>query len=337
MSLPRPGAARSLAATLLMAVMALLIQQVPAHAGPAPVPTTAMTRCTHDFDPDQATTLHLSGGRGTTFPRDSIVHPGDVIRIVPHERDEVSTSGWWWQPADGSNWVTPAGLDPRQSAGAGYPAPGLNKYSLIASLAGFQPFEVLRKPGCRMAGSAGTLDLRINDAQDWDNFGAWNVDIQLYREPLQDGGFEQQSTSAVRRPWNTEGPDTKVILNDVGQANHGSKSALLSSAGPRVWNALTQAIPVRPHTDYKITGFFRTSDNVNTAFFGVRLPGTWPPVERHFGPAPAYCPPLDPACYSQVTVSFNSGDHTTVTAFAGFWGVGRPATLQIDDIRVLSS
>lgn len=44
-----------------------------------------------------------------------------------------------------------------------------------------------------------------------------------------------------------------------------------------------------------------------------------------------------PGCYSQVTVSFNSGDHTTVTAFAGFWGVGQPATLQIDDIRVFSS
>ncbi|MER6433660.1 MULTISPECIES: hypothetical protein [unclassified Streptomyces] len=33
----------------------------------------------------------------------------------------------------------------------------------------------------------------------------------------------------------------------------------------------------------------------------------------------------------------NSGDHTTVTAFAGFWGVGQPATLQIGDIRVFSS
>ncbi|WP_093699442.1 hypothetical protein [Streptomyces sp. 2231.1] len=145
------------------------------------------------------------------------------------------------------------------------------------------------------------------------------------------------TTSAVRRPWNTEGPGSKVILNDVGQANHGNKSALLSSPDPRVWNALTRAIPVRPHTDYKIIGFFRTLRQRQHRLFGVRLPGVWPPVERHFGPAPAYCPPLDPACYSQITVSFNSGDHTTATAFAGFWGVGQPATLQIDDIRVLSS
>ncbi|MEU3620676.1 hypothetical protein ABZ725_51855 [Streptomyces sp. NPDC006872] len=337
MSLTRPGAARSLAAALVLAVLVLL-QGVPAQAAPAPVPTTAKTRCDHGFDPDEATTLHLAGGRGTTFPDSGrILRPGDVVRLVPHQQDEVSTSGWWWQPADGSNWVTPAGADPRRPAGAGYPAPGLNKDSLIARLARLKPFEVLGKPGCQMVGSAGALDIRINDDQDWDNFGSWNVDVQLYREPLQDGGFEQQPTSAVSRPWHTEGPGTKVVFNDLGQAHSGNKAALLSSPGERVWNALTQTVPVRPHTDYVITGFFRTSDNVNTAFFGVQLPGTWPPVERHFGPAPAWCPPRDPSCYSQISVPFNSGDHTTVTAFAGFWGVGRPATMQTDDIRILSS
>ncbi|WP_406730120.1 hypothetical protein [Streptomyces sp. NBC_01794] len=28
--------------------------------------------------------------------------------------------------------------------------------------------------------------------------------------------------------------------------------------------------------------------------------------------------PTTPDCYGQISVSFNSGDHTTVTAFAGF-------------------
>ncbi|WP_052411902.1 hypothetical protein [Streptomyces sp. NRRL S-118] len=334
----RPGTVRGLAAALFLAVLATLLQSVPAHAGPPRVPTTAKARCTNGFTPDASASLHLSGGRGTTFPADARgLRPGDVVRIVPRMNDEVSTSGFWWQPADGSNWVTPAGADPRQPADAGYPAPGLNKYSLIARLTGDQPFEVLSRLGCREVGISGKLDLRINDDQDWDNFGAWNVDIQLYRNPLQDGGFEQQRTSTVSQPWNVEGPDGKTIVNRPGGANSGSNAAVLSSPGTRVWNALTQPIPVRPHTNYVITGFFRTSSNVNTAFFGVRLPGVWPPTERHFGPAPAWCPPTTPRCYEQISVRFNSGDNTTVTAFAGFWGVGAPAHMAIDDIKVLSS
>ncbi|MGA5558128.1 hypothetical protein [Streptomyces lavendulocolor] len=322
---------------LFLAVLATLLSGVPAHAGPSPFPTTAQTRCVNGFDPDHSTVLHLSGGRGTTYPSDARgLRPGDVVRIVPRMNDEVSTSGFWWQPADGSNWVTPAGADPRRPAPAGYPAPGLNAYSLIGRLTGVQPFEVLDRPGCRRIGSSGKLDLRINDPQDWDNFGAWNVDVQLYREPLQDGGFEEQRTSAVSPPWNVEGPDAKVVSASPTGANSGSKSAVLSSPGARVWNALSQPIPVRPHTDYVITGFFRTSGNVNTAFFGVRIPGVPAPAERHFGPAPGWCPPSTPTCFGQVSVPFNSGDHTTVTAFAGFWGVGAPAHMAIDDIRVLS-
>ncbi|MFF8289381.1 hypothetical protein ACF068_09185 [Streptomyces sp. NPDC016309] len=344
-AVPRPGPGshpggrvrRHLAVTLLLAVLAGLPHGAPAHAEPSPVPTTAKTRCAHGFDPDESAALHLSGGRGTTFPSDARgLRPGDVVRVVPHMNDEVSTSGFWWQPADGSQWVTPAGADPRRPAPAGYPAPGLNAYSLIGRLTGAQPFEVLNRLGCRQIGTSGKLDLRINDPQDWDNFGAWNVDIQLYRNPLQDGGFEEQRTSAVSAPWTVEGPDPKAVSTSPTGANTGSRSAVLSSPGTRVWNALSQPIPVRPHTNYVITGFFRTSSNVDTAFFGVRLPGAWPPVERHFGPAPGWCPPTTPACFGQISVPFNSGDHTTVTAFAGFWGVGAPAHLTVDDIKVLS-
>ncbi|RST19037.1 hypothetical protein E2C00_32765 [Streptomyces sp. WAC05374] len=333
-----PGTLRGPAVTLFLAVLATILHSVPAHAEPSPVPTTAMTRCAHGFDPDASAALHLPGGRGTTFPSDARgLRPGDVLRIVPRMNDEVSTTGFWWQPADGSNWVTPAGADPRRAAPAGYPAPGLNAHSLIGRITGAQPFEVLSRSGCRQIGISGKLDLRINDPQDWDNFGAWNVDIQLYRNPLQDGGFEAQGTSSVSQPWNVEGPDAKVISTSAHGANSGSKSAVLSSPGTRVWNALSQPIPVRPHTNYVITGFFRTSSNVNTAFFGVRLPGVQLPVESHFGPAPGWCPSTTPTCYGQITVPFNSGNNTTVTAFAGFWGVGTPAHMSIDDIKVLSS
>lgn len=333
----RPGTVRGLAVALFLAVLATLLQSVPAHAGPVRVPTTAKARCMHGFEPDVVATLHLSGGRGTTFPSDARgLRPGDVVRIAPHMSDEVSVSGFWWQPADGSNWVTPAGSDPRRPAAADHPDPGLNQYSLIGRLPGDRSFEVPGLPSCREAGASGKLDLRINDSQDWDNFGSWNVDVQLYRNPLQDGGFEAQRTSAVSQPWNVEGPDPKTVVSRPGGANSGRNAVVLSSPGTRVWNALSQPIPVRPHTKYVITGFFRTSSNVNTAFFGVRLPGVQQPTERHFGPAPDWCPPGTPTCFSQISVPFDSGDNTTVTAFAGYWGVGAPAHMSIDDIKVLS-
>ena len=50
----------------------------------------------------KATTLHLEGGRGTKVPDPANqVRPGDVVRIRPHAGDWVSTTGWWWQPAEG--------------------------------------------------------------------------------------------------------------------------------------------------------------------------------------------------------------------------------------------
>ncbi len=79
-----------------------------------------------------------------------------------------------------------------------------------------------------------------------------------------------------------------------------------------------------------MTGFFRTSPEVNTAFFGVRLPGVWPPKEQQFGPIPG-------GAYQQIRVRFNSENNTSVTLFAGFWGLGTPSVMQIDDVAVLSS
>ncbi len=238
-----------LAAATLSGLVAMPAGAISAHAGPgdAPAPTTAIDRCGRDFTPDQSSTLHLAGARGATFPANGQqLRPGDVVRITPRIQDRVSTTGWWWQPAEGWNWVSPAGVQPRQPVTeVGYPAPGLNKHSLVGRFGSFLPFEILEKRGCIEVGSFLTLDLRINDDQDWDNFGAWNIDVRLYHNPVLDGSFEQQRNQAVAPPWLPEGPDAKNIATVPSESNSGAKHAIIST-GSRDWNALLQQIPVRP-------------------------------------------------------------------------------------------
>ncbi len=317
------------ATALIVATNAVSAQAAPGDAVP---PTTALARCQQNTNPDQRATLQLAGGRGTTFPSDGQqLRPGDVVRITPRSTDEVSTTGWWWQPAEGWNWVTPGGVQPRQAAPAGYPAPGLNQNSLVGRFNAFSSFEVMQNQRCLQVGTFGTFDLRINDPQDWDNFGAWNIDVKVYRNQVLDGGFEGQRGQSISSPWLTEGASSKVIATAPSGSHSGSRFAIISNGG-QGWNALVQPIPVRPNTEYEVIGFFKFHPNsrVNTAFFGVRLPGVWPPKESHFGSDSS-------GLYQRINVRFKSADNTSVTLFAGFWGVNSPEFMQIDDIIVLSA
>jgi hypothetical protein len=303
------------------AILASLVaDSMPAEAAPARFPTTAMDRCMQNTTADWATTVHLEGGRGTKVPDlANQVRPGDVVRIIPHPNDEVSTTGWWWQPAEAWNWVNPAGVAPRISAPLGYPAPGLNEMSLIGQFTGFRPFEVMQNQDCKQMRVFGVFDLRINDPQDWDNFGSWDVDVAIYRSPVVNGSFD--NPAGIASPWFTEGNSPKVVSDSAAHA------AIISNGGLG-WNAVLQTIPVRPFTNYELDGDFKTS--ANTAFFGVRLPGMWPPTEQHFGPTP-------PDTWQRLRQPFNSGPNTSVTIFAGFWGTGEPHFMVIDNIVVLST
>jgi hypothetical protein len=320
MTTPRWRRGSPLAAVLAGVALAAVLTPVSAHAAPAPFPTTALDRCQRGSDPDLSTTLHLEGGRGTSWPDTARqLRPGDVVRIVPHMQDWVSTTGWWWQPAEGWNWVTPAGVSPRAAASAGFPAPGLNQQSLVGTLANLAPFEVASRTGCQRSPVSGVLDLRINDPQDWDNFGAWDVDVLIFRAPVVNSGFD----AGLTPPWFTEGTEAKTIFTN----EFGDRMVILSNGG-QGWNAVLQTIPVRPFTQYEVNGRFKTP--VNTAFFGVRLPGQWPPTETHFGPTP-------PDTWLILRQPFNSGPNTSVTVFAGFWGVGSGTFMIVDDLLVLST
>ncbi|MCK9893415.1 hypothetical protein [Frankia sp. AgB32] len=147
-------------------------------------------------------------------------------------------------------------------------------------------------------------------------------------DPVLDGGFEAQGSSAVNTPWFTEGTDWKGVDRNLHNAQSGQNNGFTWSTG-RNWNAVLQNVPVTPGTSYVLTGWVRTSKNVNTGFFGARLSGEWPPRgEAHFG--------FTGSDYQQLTVRFNSTNHTQATVYVGLWGVNTPGGdwIQVDNISL---
>lgn len=170
------------------------------------------------------------GGGLHSQPTGSNCVPGTSSASLRASKTESPPPDGGGSPAEGWNWVSPIGVQPRQPVTeAGYPAPGLNKHSLVGRFGSFLPFEILDKRGCIEVGSFLTLDLRINDDQDWDNFGAWNVDVRLYHNPVLDGSFEQQGNQTVSPPWLPEGPDAKNIAIEPSESNSGAKHAIIST------------------------------------------------------------------------------------------------------------
>lgn len=125
-----------------------------------------------------------------------------------------------------------------------------------------------------------------------------------------DPGFENQGSSTVSWPWALQGAGPAGIDRGLGFAHSGANNAYIRQGGT-AWNALTQTVNVTPNTNYRLTGWTRTSGNVNEAYFGIR-PGVseFPHAEIRFGPQGGYTP---------LTVNFNSGSNSTMTIFAGYW------------------
>jgi hypothetical protein len=145
--------------------------------------------------------------------------------------------------------------------------------------------------------------------------------------PVFDGGFEGQTSRSIGFPWWTEGSDWKGVDSNLGTGQTGANNAFTWSTG-RNWNAILQAVPVRPNTNYVLTGWVRTSGNVNAGFFGARLPGQWPPRESQFG--------ATGAGYQRIEVRFNSAGSSSITVFGGLWGNGTPGGdwLQLDNVEL---
>lgn len=150
------------------------------------------------------------------------------------------------------------------------------------------------------------------------------------RDLLLDGSFEAQQSRTLTQPWAPEGVDPKGV--DIGLGfgclGCGNNNAFIASSVNGNWNAIWQTVPLKPNRNYRLRGSLRTTPGVNTLFFGVRLPGVWQPIELHLGPI---------ANYQVVDVIFPSGDHTAGTVFVGFWGVGTPEFVQVDQVSLLET
>jgi hypothetical protein len=142
---------------------------------------------------------------------------------------------------------------------------------------------------------------------------------------LTNGGFDLASTIAL--PWRTEGPDSKGIdvnLPDRSRTGRGNNAWL--RAGSWNWNALNQTLAVEPNTTYALTGWVRGTTNIANGYFGVRNAANQAvQAETKFAGT---------GQYKLLTVKFNSGANTSLTAFAGYWAQGQDSWFQLDEMNL---
>ncbi len=139
---------------------------------------------------------------------------------------------------------------------------------------------------------------------------------------ITDPGFEDQESNTVSKPWYIEGTggvDRGIHFSHSGQNN----GWLRNTSG---WNAMKQTVVVEPNTDYTLTGWIRTSDNMTEGYFGARPPRAGNVLnEVRFGRMDNYTP---------LKVEFNSGKHSLVEIYAGMWASDGDTWIQIDDITL---
>jgi len=137
-----------------------------------------------------------------------------------------------------------------------------------------------------------------------------NEAIQL----LWDGDFNSG------KGWNL-GPESVVsdgvCLMDVG-----------TPAGNGFHEMFTQAVTVKPNTDYVLRANMKTSLHTLSegVFFGVRFPDGRVFREKFLW--------LANECWTPLEVEFNSADQTSLTVFCGGW-IDRPATYEADWVRLV--
>ena len=142
---------------------------------------------------------------------------------------------------------------------------------------------------------------------------------------VSDPGFELQATNTVSPPWGIEGPDPHGIDRGAGFAHTGSNNAWLRNSTDN-WNSITQAISVKPNTNYTLTGWVQNNFSTTQGYFGVRASdGVTVVKETSFGPA---------ANYTLLTVAFNSGSNSTMKIYAGFYAQNVDHFFRLDDVAV---
>ncbi len=140
---------------------------------------------------------------------------------------------------------------------------------------------------------------------------------------IADPSFENQTTGSIAAPWVLESGNGGIDRN-LGLARGGKNNVWMrNNVG---WNAITQSVPVIPNTEYRLTGFLKSSQNLNDGYFGARGSAGKILAEVKYGRNDSY---------TKQTVKFNSGANTSVTVFSGYWTNG-DTWVQMDDFMLLA-
>jgi hypothetical protein len=139
---------------------------------------------------------------------------------------------------------------------------------------------------------------------------------------ISDPGFETQTATPIMAPWYVTGEGG--IDRNLGNARTGEDNGYVRNGSG--WNAIKQRVVVKPHTNYTLKGWVRTSGNNTEGYFGVRVPNDGPVIsENRFASLPNY---------TEQTVIFNSGPNSEVELYTGMWANG-DTWAQVDDVSLL--
>jgi S-formylglutathione hydrolase FrmB len=133
-------------------------------------------------------------------------------------------------------------------------------------------------------------------------------------------GFESSGTA----PWTCAGQCG--VDHGLGNANSGANNGWVRNTTG--WNDIDQTVPVAPNKQYTLTGWLRTSPNNSAGYFGVRTTGGTVLNETEYNSLPGY---------TELSVSVNSGNNSSLVVYGGLWAQNQDTTLQIDDVFLAPS
>jgi hypothetical protein len=133
-------------------------------------------------------------------------------------------------------------------------------------------------------------------------------------------GFE----SSTMAPWACSGQCG--VDRALGSANSGANNGWVRNSSG--WNDVDQTLPVSPNTEYTLTGYVRTSSDNGAGYFGVRTTGGTVINEVEYNSLPGY---------TELSVTFDSGNNSSVVVYGGLWAQNQDTWMQIDDVFVTPS
>lgn len=139
---------------------------------------------------------------------------------------------------------------------------------------------------------------------------------------ISDPGFETQRKTPVMAPWYVTGEGG--LDRKLGNARTGENNGYVRNGSG--WNAIKQRVVVQPYTNYTLKGWVRTSSNNTKGYFGVREPVDGAVIKE--------TPFAHLNDYTELTVTFNTGNRSVVELYAGLWASG-DTWLQVDDVSLV--